>query len=344
MKDKVAIIRADNYDDVGHKLREGIEAVGGLPDLKEKHIVIKPNLCCVKSSETGATIHVNFVREIINIINEETGGNCRIFVVESDAEGVNADYAFKFLGYTSLEKDFPNVKLVNLSKDAKIEIILGGKALDTLEAPKTLLDMEYMVSIAKLKTHADQRMSCILKNQFGLITKKHKAVFHPILSEVIYDLNSMYKPDLCIVDGIIGMEGFGPTDGMPKKANVILVGTNPIATDIVAAKIMGFKPKQVPHLRLCMKLSNYSENDFCLMGEDVRNVQTKFQFIPLKYYLLARLGLYLQKWGTYMLNFGSFLQKTRSALSLIGFATVNKRVALKDILKIMKDMIFKSPG
>lgn len=338
----MTIVRASELDDMGDKVREGIEAIGGLPNLEDKHIVIKPNLCCARSSQSGATIHVDLVREIIGILNEKTGGNCRIYVVESDAEGINADYAFNFLGYTSLEKDLSNVKLVNLSKDVKMRIALDkGKAFDILGIPETLLEMEYMISVAKLKTHVDERMSCILKNQFGLITKKHKAVFHPFLSEVIFDLNSLFAPDLCIVDGIVGMEGFGPTDGTPKRANILLVGTNPIATDIVAAKIIGLKPKQVPHLKLAMKATAYNDS-FILTGEDVQNVQTKFQFIPLGHYLLARLGLRLQKWGVYLSNFGEFLQKVRSALYLVGFNEVSRKVTLKDVIGLAKKMIFKT--
>lgn len=344
-KDTVAIIRATSYDYVDKTLRMGIEAVGGLPNLENCHVVIKPNLCAPKSPETGATTHVNIVRSIIKIINEKTNGNCRISVVESNAEGINAGYAFKLFHYTFLQKEFHNVTLVNLSKDAKMRISLkDGKAFDLLEMPETLLDMNYFVSIAKLKTHVDQRMSCILKNQFGLISKKHKAVFHSILSEAIYDLNSIYTPDLCLVDGIIGMEGFGPTDGTPKRSNIILVGTNHIATDIVAAKIMGFKPKQIPHLKLTMKASGYKENNFCLTGEEIQNVQTSFQFIPFRHYILARIGLRLQKWSIYTSNFGEFLQKVRSALSLVGFNTVKRKVVLKDMVNVAQRMIFKISG
>jgi len=343
-RDVVTIVRADEYDNIGDKLKKGIEAVGGLPNLENLRVVIKTNLCSTKSSETGTTISVDIVRELIRIINEKTRGNCTISVVESDAERISANYAFSFLDYTSLEKEFHNVKLVNLSKDAKTRIVLNeGKAFDILEIPKTLLDMEYMISIAKLKTHVDQRMSCILKNQFGLVTKKQKSCFHPFLSEVIFDLNDLYTPDLCIVDGIIGMEGFGPIDGTPKKANVIIVGTNPIATDIVASKVMGFKPKKIPHLKFAMKASGYKEDSFNLVGDDIRSVETRFEFIRLRHYLLARFGLRIQKWSIYLSNFGFFLQKIRSALSLVGFTTVNKKMSFKDIVGMAKRMVFRLP-
>jgi len=342
-KDIVAVIKAISYDDIDEPLREGIEAIGGLPSLENCHVVIKPNLCAAKSPEAGATTHINIVRGIIKIINEKTGGKCRISIVESDAEGINADYAFKLFDYISLEKEFPNVTLVNLSKDAKMRIVLNSsKAFELLEIPYTLLDMNYFISIAKLKTHVDQRITCILKNQFGLIPQKHKAVFHPFLSEVLYDLNSIYCPDLCIIDGIIGMEGFGPTDGSPKRVNVILIGTSSIATDFVAAQIMGFKPEQVPHLKYAMKNMSFNEDGLNLVGERIlRDVKTSFDFISSKQYLVGRIGLCLQRWGILLMKLGDFIQKVRSALSLVGLSTINSKVSFKDMIRIAKRMIFK---
>jgi len=126
--------------------------------------------------------------------------------------------------------------------------------------------------------------------------------------------------------------------------NAILVGTNSIATDIVAAKIMGFKPKQVPHLKKAMTVNKYGESDFSLAGEDLRTVTCKFRFIPFRHYLTARIGLRLQKWSLYASNFGGFLQKMRSALVTVGFGEVSKKVAFKDILEIAETMIWRITG
>ena len=344
-KDVVVILNSKGYEEMPSALRKGIEEAARLQDLEGKCVAIKPNLCSAKSSYCGATTHVQMVRELIHILNEKTNGSCEILILESDAEGVSAEYVFDRLGYRSLENEFSNVKLVNLSKDAKIQVVFrNGRAFDLLDVPKTMLRIEYLISMAKLKTHVDQRMSCILKNQFGLVPRKHKSVFHPFLSEVLCDLNTLYAPDLCIVDGIAGMEGFGPTNGTPKSVNAILVGTNSIATDMVASKIMGFKPKQVPHLKLTMKANSYDESNFCLMGEELNNVQSKFQFIPYRYYLIARIGLRLQKWSLYASNLGSVLQKLRSTLATVGFNEVNRKVAFGDLVRIIKRMIMKLHG
>jgi uncharacterized protein (DUF362 family) len=43
-----------------------------------------------------------------------------------------------------------------------------------------------------------------------------------------------------LVDGIISGEGNGPLDPLPKPAGLVLAGWNPVAVDVVAARLMGF--------------------------------------------------------------------------------------------------------
>ena len=52
----------------------------------------------------------------------------------------------------------------------------------------------------------------------------------------------------CIVDGIVGGEGNGPLDPTPKPVGMVLSGTNPVAVDLVCARIMGFDSKKLPFL------------------------------------------------------------------------------------------------
>jgi len=53
----------------------------------------------------------------------------------------------------------------------------------------------------------------------------------------------------CIVDAIVGGEGNGPLDPMPKTASVVVAGANPVAVDLACARFMGFDPMRLPLLR-----------------------------------------------------------------------------------------------
>lgn len=51
---------------------------------------------------------------------------------------------------------------------------------------------------------------------------------------------------LSIVDGIVAMEGNGPTGGRPRPSGLLLGGDNPAAVDAVGARLVGFSPAKIP--------------------------------------------------------------------------------------------------
>jgi len=66
------------------------------------------------------------------------------------------------------------------------------------------------------------------------------------MAAVITDLCKARRINLTIIDGTLAMEGLGPTFGHPVKMNLIIAGTDPVATDSVACTIIGFDPEKVP--------------------------------------------------------------------------------------------------
>jgi hypothetical protein len=61
-------------------------------------------------------------------------------------------------------------------------------------------------------------------------------------------------PDLTIIDGTVGMEGMGPAYGKSKEMGIILVSDHALSADAVAARLMGFNPESIPHLKLCSEM------------------------------------------------------------------------------------------
>jgi uncharacterized protein (DUF362 family) len=53
----------------------------------------------------------------------------------------------------------------------------------------------------------------------------------------------------CIVDGIVGGEGNGPTDPEPVRSNVLVAGRNPAEVDAACARLMGFDVERLPIVR-----------------------------------------------------------------------------------------------
>jgi uncharacterized protein (DUF362 family) len=339
---KVAIVDAQSDDDVHDAVYSAIALVGGFSPCENSRIVIKPNLCSArKPPESGATTRVSVVNALIEYINEHSS-RCEIILVEGDSDR-SADEAFRRLGYSELEKKHDNVRLVNLSKDKTVKMVPNrSRKLTVIEIPETLLFMDYFVSVANLKRHVNERMTGIWKNQWGCLP--HKSVrmrLHPFLSEALFDLNSLFWPDLSIIDGITGLEGPGPLEGTPVHVGKILCGKDPIAVDMVAARIIGVSAKKVPHLNYAIKRLGKKLEDVSTVGS--ANQVVNFKFITKRQYLLYRSSLRLRKMAEYLQNVGYVFSISAYALRSVGFSelTEGKLFSLSKIFRIGKDLLFK---
>jgi uncharacterized protein (DUF362 family) len=115
-----------------------------------------------------------------------------------------------------------------------------------------------------------------MKNMFGLLPDKFKGKYHAKgISKVVVDINTVLKPALTVIDGFVGMEGKGPTDGTPVKMDLIIAGKDVVATDATAARAMGFDPMEISHIRTAYQKGLGNINDIEILGsrlEDVRRI------------------------------------------------------------------------
>jgi len=117
--------------------------------------------------------------------------------------------------------------------------------------PKSLFSSDFVISLAKMKTHHRSAVTLGMKNLFGCApgsvygfpkTRLHYAG----TARTIADLAAAIRPSLTVIDGVVAMEGMGPLDGEPRHMGVIVAGENVAATDYVAARMMGFEPLLIP--------------------------------------------------------------------------------------------------
>ena len=297
------------------------------------------------SPDAGVTTDVRVVEAVIKYL-ERQNKSLKIIVLESNSD-YDADKAFERLGYRELEGKH-NITLCNLSKDKTLKIqISKSKKISYLEVPETLLFIDHFISVAKLKTHAFECMSGVWKNQFGLIPRKSiRPRFHPFLPQILYDLNGMFCPDLSIIDGIYALEGPGPLEGKPKRMDIIICGRNPLSTDIVASKIMGFNHKKVPHIKYALKHGLKDAENIMIVGNgfefSVHN-ENKFTFIPYTQYKLYRLSLFLGRMGRYLENAGEVAFTSAYAIRTAGFSHLasGRMFSIKKIMSEVKELLFK---
>jgi ferredoxin len=116
-----------------------------------------------------------------------------------------------------------------------------------------------------------------VKVMFGAIPGVLKAEYHykmPNLKDftnMLVDICTLTKPVLSIIDGVVGMEGEGPTGGTPVESGIILASENPFELDVAGAYLMGIKPLDVPTVQRCRErgLVSGEVKDIEISGEDI---------------------------------------------------------------------------
>ena len=252
----IAILRFEdrgNLAEVMTRLRSVLPSL--LPSSLPSKVVIKPNLCDVVSWKAGVTTDPSWL-PVLAAELRSVRPDVKIVVVESDAISAyktfrSCDETYDRLGYTEVAQQH-GIELVNLSKSESIEISMDGIPVPILIS-ELFLEEFFFISIANLKVHPYERMTAILKNSLGLLTDADISSLHPYLSLLISQMHRLCPPDLCIVDGRIGLEGQGPILGDPVRMNSIIFSRDALTADVAACKLMSIQPEEVPHLRKVAK-------------------------------------------------------------------------------------------
>ncbi|MHA1917733.1 MAG: DUF362 domain-containing protein [Candidatus Ranarchaeia archaeon] len=260
----------------GKKIDSMVQEIFGYYDFnfENKRVLLKPNLCNYRLPESGATTDVFLVKQIAKYLLSK---GAKPEIIESDGSNTNVAIALELLGYNKLANELKIPVHILSREPTEIRRYPDNLHLRKFRYPKAFNDSDFFISIPKLKTMSVYGITCALKNQYGCNPSRRKAKLHPWLEEIIVDLNRIFPPNMIIVDGLIAMEGRGPSGGLPKKMDLLIGGDDPVSVDKICAQIMGLNPKRITQLKVANKhkLGNYEK--ITLKGLDLQEVKTKFR-------------------------------------------------------------------
>lgn len=255
---RVIIQECKDYSikDLVVKINDGISKLGGWDQFIKpgNTVLLKVNLIGPKTSDSAAITHCEFVRAITRILKDK---GCIVWIGDSSG-GAIAGIAptaqgFKVSGLEQIAKEEGAI-IKNFDKEGVCEIEPTGKFKEKMYLAKPLFDADVVINLPKLKTHSATIYTGAVKNVFGCIPGLRKAMYHKIapdkedFGEILTDIHKAAKFDLHIMDGIIAMEGEGPTAGSVYKANKILISKDPLALDVVAINMLGMTIDDIPVL------------------------------------------------------------------------------------------------
>lgn len=292
---KVVVARADSYDQqvVELAIKEVLNELGGISQFIKPgdKVLIKPNILEGVKKELSVTTHPEVVRTVIRQVKK---AGATPLVGDSPGVGSTLKAAEKCGILEVCQQE--GVELVSFTD--KIDVFFPeGTTLKKFVLAAAYSQVDQVISLAKMKTHSFMGITGGVKNLFGLFVGTDKAQFHLRMKKrsdfagMLVDLAQVVKPVLYLIDGIVGMEGHGPRNGIPKHAGVMLGGTNGFAVDMIMTEIMGFKGESMPvaaralALGLCPSVNQIhvmgSGKDVRLQFAGPRNLESLDKWLPL---------------------------------------------------------------
>ncbi|MFX0038741.1 MAG: DUF362 domain-containing protein [Promethearchaeota archaeon] len=232
---KVAVISTKDHV---YGVNKSLELLGINP-VKNKNVAFKPNFNTADPFPASSSMET--VKQFIIKLKEM--GSKSITVAERSGPANTAE-TFRIKGLYELAKEL-GFKIIDLTDIPKEEYILkdpeGCHWKDGFLFAKIYEDAECIIETCCLKTHRyGGHFTLSLKNAVGLVNKKNMSELHSSKHQrkMIAEINTVYKPDLIIMDGLVAFVDGGPMEGTRKEANVFIAGTDKIAIDAVGVAIL----------------------------------------------------------------------------------------------------------
>jgi uncharacterized protein (DUF362 family)/Pyruvate/2-oxoacid:ferredoxin oxidoreductase delta subunit len=290
LKAQVSIVKCRDYNEGGVKdaLRRALTLIGGWGEVAKKgsRILVKPNMLSAKPPESGVDTHPVVVQAVVELLTEE---GAEVLIGDSPGGIIKGGLSryWEVSGYKKVS-EITGAKLVSLEEDSKEISVPDGIIYRKLYISAAALEVDAIITLPKLKTHDLTLFTGAVKNLLGLIPGLGKAEFHKRcpkpddLGEALVDIFSAMKPQMAILDAIVGMEGGGPVSGKLRDIGVILASRDSVALDTVAQAMIGLEPFDVPTTKAAAKrnLGVSSLKEIEVLGEPLEKVRINDFVLP----------------------------------------------------------------
>lgn len=263
-KNTVVVVTGDNEERRLDVIFRTLRVADKLNEENVSTILIKPNLLAAsqKNAKRCSWTNPELIKQLARSLSAMG------FEV-SVGEGTPSKYitanAFTYSGIASLQEE--GINIVNFNTSRLREVKTDGK-LKRLMIPEEVLDTDFLISLPILKTHLLTTVTLSLKNMMGAIGEREANRMHYVgLHESIATLNTVIKPNLSIIDTKYGMEGTGPVRGQEVELDTLIGGYDPVSVDATGARVMGFDPETILHLKLAEEMGVGTINPDAIIGE-----------------------------------------------------------------------------
>ncbi|MHB0856547.1 MAG: DUF362 domain-containing protein [Anaerolineae bacterium] len=282
---RVALVACPDYDleRVEAAVRRAVDLLGGMGAFVQpgQRVLLKPNLLRALPPERAATTHPAVVAAVAKL------------VIEAGGRPVIADSPGGPYAEAMLRAVYRKSGMVWAAEVSGAELYYGtgsaqvpypqGKVLHRLDIIQAALDADVLINLAKLKTHNLTTLTLAVKNLFGLVPGSLKISYHAKLQEAglftegLLDIAAYARPALNLIDGIVAMEGNGPSGGDPRQLGALVAGADVVGVDLLATALVGVPPLDVRTTRTAQArgLTSGRLEDLEVLGDPLETLQAR---------------------------------------------------------------------
>ena len=248
----VTLTRCSDYSRPG--IAEAIEKhfnlLGGLERFVKPgdSVLLKPNFIAPRTRRHAAQTDPAVILETARLLKDF---GARPFVADSPA------WSNTFTCVKALKLDEPlkqlSVPVRQLDKPKKCRV--GAKNI-SVGISSVALDADVIINLPKFKSHQQLVATFAVKNMFGCVSGKRKALWHfrkghsqDEFCELLIDIYRYLNPALTIIDAVTAMDGPGPIRGRARPLGWLIGGTDPIACETICAKLVNIEPENIPIIK-----------------------------------------------------------------------------------------------
>lgn len=245
----ISIVKVNDYsiEIVRAALKELLQHLGGIEKyvLPGQRVLLKPNMLAAKPPEDAVTTHPAIVQAVAELVSAAGG---TVFIGDSPGIG-----SFEKVSERSGIAQAAAASGATMLPFRTVMDVSGGPIFRTLSLSSEYLKADVVINLPKLKTHEMMTMTCAVKNLYGAVVGPSKAALHltagrsrEMFAGLLLEIAAARPVALTIVDAVLAMEGDGPGSGTPCETGLILAGSNPVAVDVVAARLAGIPTEKLP--------------------------------------------------------------------------------------------------
>jgi uncharacterized protein (DUF362 family)/Pyruvate/2-oxoacid:ferredoxin oxidoreductase delta subunit len=220
-------------------------------DPRGKRVVVKPNMVGPFPAARHATTSPAIIAATVEALQKRGAAE----IIVGDNPGRESYGAVMNAARVTGILDASRGCFRNIASPVKT-VETGCPFAPRLSISQAILSADLLISLPKFKTHLLTMVTGAIKNSFGHVVGGGKALVHRLsgsvehFSEALVDIYAVRPPDLCIIDGIVAMQGDGPTGHDLIRLDRLIASTDGVAADAAMARLMGFDPCEIGHLRI----------------------------------------------------------------------------------------------